>query len=448
MVAVSIISGIVRDVGARGRGDLVVVGAGAAGLATAIFAARAAPELRVRCLDGARRVGAKILVSGGSRCNVTNTDVTERDFWGGSSRIVRNVLRAFPASRAAAFFEELGVRLHEEEDGKLFPDSNTSRTVLDALLNEATRLGIVIDTDHRVTGIRSKGDGFVVSFTRRAEAAAYAKATADKSGSADIELQSNAVVVATGGRSLPKTGSDGAGYELVRRLGHGYVETTPALAPLVLDDERHGTLAGVSHRAALSLRVNGRVAPRLEGSLLWTHFGMSGPVVLNMSRHWHRAVLDGTSPAMLVNILPGETFESLEAWWLEQERARPRAQVATILATRVPAAVASVWLDEASIGSDVTMAHLARDDRRRLLRALVETPVAVVDSRGYGYAEVTAGGIPLDEIDPATMQSRLCPGLYLVGEMLDVDGRLGGFNFQWAWSSGWVAGHAIAKALS
>jgi predicted Rossmann fold flavoprotein len=151
---------------------------------------------------------------------------------------------------------------------------------------------------------------------------------------------------------------------------------------------------------------------------------------------------------MLVNILPGETFESLEAWWLEQERARPRAQVATILATRVPAAVASVWLDEASIGSDVTMAHLARDDRRRLLRALVETPVAVVDSRGYGYAEVTAGGIPLDEIDPATMQSRLCPGLYLVGEMLDVDGRLGGFNFQWAWSSGWVAGHAIAKALS
>ena len=122
--------------------DLVVVGAGAAGLATAIFAARAAPHLRVRCLDGARRVGAKILVSGGSRCNVTNREVTERDFWGGSSRVVRNVLRAFPAARAAAFFEELGVRLHEEEDGKLFPDTNRSRTVLDALLAEAARLGI------------------------------------------------------------------------------------------------------------------------------------------------------------------------------------------------------------------------------------------------------------------------------------------------------------------
>jgi predicted Rossmann fold flavoprotein len=423
----------VRDVDAQTRSDLVVVGAGAAGLATAIFAARAAPHLRVRCLDGARRVGAKILVSGGSRCNVTNTEVTERDFWGGSSRIVRNVLRAFPADRAAAFFQDLGVRLHEEEDGKLFPDSNRSRTVLDALLNEAARLGIAIDTDHRVTEIRRAGETFEIAV---------------KSGSADGVISARAVVIATGGRSLPKTGSDGAGYDLARRLGHGYVETTPALAPLVLDGDWHARLAGVSHRAILSLRVNGRIATRLEGSLLWTHFGMSGPVVLNMSRHWHRATLDGASTSVLVNLLPGESFESLETWWLAQERERPRAQVATMLATRVPSAVADVWLDAAGIGSDVTMAHLARDDRRRLVRALVEAPVALVDSRGYGHAEVTAGGIPLDEIDPATMQSRVSPRLYLVGEILDVDGRLGGFNFQWAWSSGWVAGHAIAKTLS
>ncbi len=409
--------------------DLVVVGAGAAGLATAIFAARAAPHLRVRCVDGARRIGAKILVSGGSRCNVTNRVVTERDFWGGSSRVVRNVLRAFPAPRAVAFFEELGVQLHEEEDGKLFPDTNKSRTVLDALLNEAARLNIVVDADRRVTAIRKDGDEFVLSF-------------------ADDETRSRAVVIATGGRSLPKTGSDGAGYDLARRLGHGYVETTPALAPLVLDGDGHARLAGVSHRAMLSLRMNGRIATRLEGSLLWTHFGMSGPVVLNMSRHWHRIRLDGASVDVLVSLVPGESFESLETWWLEQERERPRAQVATILAMRVPSALAEVWLDIARIGSDVTMAHLPRDDRRRLIHALVETPVAVVDSRGYGYAEVTAGGIPLDEIDPATMQSRVCPGLFLVGEILDVDGRLGGFNFQWAWSSGWVAGHAIAKTLS
>jgi predicted Rossmann fold flavoprotein len=409
--------------------DVVIVGAGAAGLATAIFAARHAPGLRVRCLDGARKVGAKILVSGGSRCNVTNRTVTERDFWGGSSRIVRNVLRAFPADRAAAFFEELGVRLHEEDDGKLFPETNRSRTVLDALLNEAARLGVTIESGHRVTAVQRTGDGFALS------------------GNAET-CPARAVVIATGGRSLPKTGSDGAGYDFAGALGHGYVETTPALAPLVLNSDRHAALAGVSHPAVLSLRVNGRIAVRLEGSLLWTHLGMSGPVVLNLSRHWHRARLDNASVDVIVNLLPGESFESLDVWWLEQERERPRAHVATVLATRLPAAVADAWLDLADITSDQTMAHVGRDDRRRLVRAIVEGPLGVVDSRGYSFAEVTAGGIPLDEIEPATMQSRVCPGLYLVGEILDVDGRLGGFNFQWAWSTGWVAGQAIAKALS
>jgi predicted Rossmann fold flavoprotein len=409
--------------------DVVIVGAGAAGLATAIFAARAAPQLRVRCLDGARRVGAKILVSGGSRCNVTNREVTERDFWGGSSRVVRHILRAFPADRAAAFFAELGVTLHEEEDGKLFPDTNRSRTVLDALLAEAARLGITIDTDHRVTAIARADGGFSLDVAASVIAA-------------------RAIAVATGGRSLPKTGSDGTGYDLVRRLGHGYVETTPALAPLILGGDSHAALAGVSHPAILTLRVNGRIAIRLEGSLLWTHFGMSGPVVLNMSRHWHRAMLDGQAAEVLLNLCPGESFESLDAWWLEQERDRPRAQASTVLASRLPAAMANAWLDVANIPRDVTMAHLGREERRRLIRALIEAPVTIVDSRGYSYAEVTAGGIPLDEIDAATMQSRVCPGLYLVGEILDVDGRLGGFNFQWAWSSGWVAGQAIAKALS
>jgi predicted Rossmann fold flavoprotein len=424
VVDVAVISGIVRDVS-----DLVVVGAGAAGLATAIFAARAAPQLRVRCLDGARRVGAKILVSGGSRCNVTNREVTERDFWGGSSRVVRHVLRAFPADRAAAFFSELGVALHEEEDGKLFPNTNRSRTVLDALLAEAARLGISIDTDHRVTAITRADDGFSLDVGANT-------------------ISARATAVATGGRSLPKTGSDGAGYDLVRRLGHNYVETTPALAPLILNGDSHAALAGVSNPAILNLRVNGRIAIRLEGPLLWTHFGMSGPVVLNMSRHWHRTMLEGESADVLLNLCPGESFESLEAWWLEQERERPRAQASTVLASRLPAAIANVWLDAARIPRDVTMAHLGREERRRLIRALTEAPLTVVDSRGYSYAEVTAGGIPLEEIDAATMQSRVCPGLYLVGEILDVDGRLGGFNFQWAWSSGWVAGHAIARALS
>jgi predicted Rossmann fold flavoprotein len=397
-------------------------------LATAIFAKRAASHLDVRCVDGAARIGAKILVSGGSRCNVTNRVVTERDFWGGSSRVVRNVLRAFPAEQAAAFFAGLGVALHEEAGGKLFPDTNRSRTVLDGLLAEAHRLGVSIETGRRVIAVDRERDGFRIDTSNGSRIAA------------DI------LVLATGGRSLPKTGSDGLGYEFARTLGHGFVETTPALAPLMLEGDRHIALAGVSHDAVLSMRVNGALKVRIEASMLWTHFGISGPAALNLSRHWHRAQLAGHDADVRLNICPGETFESLEAWWLAQERARPKALVTTMLATRVPASVAGAWVAASGIDPDTTLAHLSKTDRRRVIHALLDTPLNVPDSRGYSYAEVTAGGIPLDQINPATMESQMCPGLFLVGEILDVDGRLGGFNFQWAWSSGWVAGQAIAKA--
>jgi predicted Rossmann fold flavoprotein len=407
------------------RADLIVIGAGAAGLATAIFTARAAPSCRIVCIDGARRIGAKILVSGGSRCNVTNRDVTERDFWGGSPRFVRNVLRAFPAARATAFFAEIGVALHEEEDGKLFPDSNTSRTVLNALLQETERLGIWIITGERVVSLGREGETFVASTA------------------AGRMMRSHAAVLSTGGRSLPKTGSDGFGYELARRLGHGCVDTVPALAPLLFDG--WGALTGVSHPAAMTLRVDGKAVVTLHGPLLWTHFGASGPLAMNLSRHWHRADAAGHRCEVSLNVCPGETFESLDAWLRSQEQSRPRAQVVNVVAARLPSGVAERWVGAAGIAPDLTMAHLTRELRHALARALLDTALPVRGSRGFAYAEVTAGGVPLDEVDPATMQSRICPRLYLTGEILDVDGRLGGFNFQWAWSSAWVAAQAIAR---
>jgi predicted Rossmann fold flavoprotein len=410
--------------------DLVIIGAGAAGLATAIFAARRVPTLRVRCLDGARRVGAKILVSGGSRCNVTNRVVTEHDFWGGPSRVTRQVLRAFPAEQAVRFFDELGVAVHEEADGKLFPDTNRSRTVLDALLAEAARRHIGIATSSRVTQL-TRADG------------AFAIDLAD-GGS----LRARRVVLATGGQSLPKTGSDGAGYGLAEALGHRLVPRTPALAPLILDDEWHAALSGVAHAAEASVFVAGKLQRKLTGDWLWTHFGASGPLALNLSRHWHRAELAGAPTEIALSVCPGDTFDSIDAWMLEQVRGRPRAQLATVLSTRLPASVAAVWLQRAGIDPGTVLSYLGRDDRRRLVHALTATRIPVRGSRGYQYAEVTAGGVSLDDIDPATLESRRCSGLYLAGEILDVDGRLGGYNFQWAWSSGFVAGTAAASALA
>ena len=410
--------------------DLVIIGAGAAGLATAIFAARRAPALRVRCLDGAPRVGAKILVSGGSRCNVTNRTVTEHDFWGGSSRIVRQVLRAFPAAQTVRFFHELGVPLHEEADGKMFPDTNRSRTVLDALLAEAARCGVTIETRSRVVDLRRRGDLFEVD---RADAS---------------QLMTRVVVLATGGQSLPKTGSDGAGYRLAEALGHQVVPTTPALAPLLLDNGWHAELSGVSLPATAAVFIGGRLNRRLTGDWLWTHFGASGPLALDLSRHWHRAELAGTPAEIVLSILRDDTFESVDNWLVEQARVRPRARLATVLSARLPASVAAIWMQQQSIAPSLLLSQFPREDRRRLAHALTATRLEVRGSRGYQYAEVTAGGVALDEVLPATLESRVCPGLYLAGEILDVDGRLGGFNFQWAWSSGFVAGNAAARALT
>ena len=407
--------------------DVIIVGAGAAGLMTGISCARHAHDARVVCLDGARTIGAKILVSGGARCNVTNVVVTERDFWGGPSRVVRDVLRAYPAARTATFFTEIGVALHKEEHGKLFPDTNRARTVLDGLLGECSRAGVEVRAGHRVMAVRRAAAGFELETSRGA-------------------WRSRVLVLATGGRSLPKSGSDGAGYAFAAALGHGYVDTTPALVPLVLGNDDLRRLSGVTHLAAITIRADGRPV-RLIGSLLWTHFGASGPVVLNASRHWHRAVLDDRPVEVSANVCPGQTFESLEAWWAASAGDRPRASLVTVLGTLVPASIAEAWLSRTGVNGAQTMAHVSKEDRRATIRALLETTLDVRDSRGYTYAEVTAGGVPLTEIDPATMASRVCPGLYLVGEILDVDGRIGGFNFQWSWSTGWIAGKAIAAVV-
>lgn len=409
--------------------DVVIVGGGAAGLATAIFTRRVAPTLSVTILDGAARPGAKILVSGGARCNVTNISVTERDFTGGKPTIIRHVLRALPVGETVAFFEEIGVPLHEESHGKLFPDSNKSRDVLEALLRELHARGARLCAGARVTDVRPADRGFDVV-------------------TPDGGMQAGAVVLATGGLSLPKSGSDGGGLEIASRLGHTLVPTTPALVPLVLAggaNAVHAGLAGVALESELSVWIDGAVATRIRGALLWTHFGVSGPVVLDASRHWLRAELEQRTVRVTASFVPGKGFETVDSQWMRLASERPRMSVQHALAAGVPASAAAAMLRRLGIDESAALAHLPRDDRRRLSHALVEWPLEITGSRGYNFAEVTAGGVALDEIDPATMASRKCPGLYLVGEILDVDGRIGGFNFQWAWATARAAATGLGR---
>jgi predicted Rossmann fold flavoprotein len=414
--------------------DVAVIGAGAAGLAASIFAAEAAPKgdrpQRIMLLDGAKTIGAKILISGGGRCNVTHDVVTPTDFFG-NRHIIKNVLAAFSVEQTVQWFSSLGVDLKREETGKLFPVTDKARTILTALVNRCHELDVGIRHDHRVTAIdRLIGSeaGFVIHHTHGT-------------------LQAKKVILATGGRSLPKTGSNGFGYELARCLGHQVTLTTPALAPLILDEALfHKDLSGVSQEVELTTTVNGRVVDRRTGSLLWTHFGISGPVVMDASRFWTSARKKGLPVDLHVNFLPTLTQESARQWFMEQAAGAPRRSLTKALAHLVTERFADSLCGYFGINGQTAIAQLHRKDRDRLLAALTKFLLPVQQDRGWNYAEVTAGGVPLEEINFRTMESKLAPGLYLVGEILDCDGRIGGFNFQWAWATGWLAGRAASAS--
>lgn len=408
---------------------VVVVGAGAAGLATAIFARRLDSNRTVTLLDGAAKPGAKILVSGGSRCNVTNAVVTEHDYWGGKKTVIRRVLKALPVPATIEWFRELGVSLKQEPNGKLFPVTDRSRDVLEALLRGARESGVTLTPGTRVHDVKRIGDQFSIQTSQGA-------------------MNASSVVLATGGLSLPKSGSDGGGLAVARGLGHSIVPTTPALAPLLLAAESfHAGLSGVAHDTELTVWVDGRAQERIRGSMLWTHFGISGPVALNASRVLLRARLENREVQVTANLFPPARFESVDARWTAAAARRPRVTVQSALAEELPGSVAAALIALAGIDGAIFLGAFSRNARRALARTLTELPLPITGSRGYNYAEATAGGVSLDEIDSATMGSRKVPGLFLVGEMLDVDGRIGGFNFQWAWASARVAAQGLARRL-
>lgn len=408
--------------------DIAIIGAGAAGLATAIFVREAAHPPDVLLLDGARRPGAKILVSGGSRCNVTNAQVSAADYHGGSRAAVARVLAGFDVPTTIAFFARLGVPLREEPLGKLFPQSNRSRDVLEALLHEAERLGVRRRDGTRVVGLTRLDEGFLLETTAG-------------------PLRARRVVLATGGLALPKSGSDGLGLSLATALGHTVVPPVPALVPLVLDATRspHERLSGVAHHAGIAVWIDGRLRTRIDGQLLWTHTGLSGPLALDTSRHWARATHDGHAVRLALHVRPWLSWDAMDATWQQQLAERPRATLQTLLGDWLPGSVASALLEEAGLMPTAAASSVTRDARRRLVQTLTDWTIPVTGTRGFTHAEVTAGGVPLSEVDTASMASRRCPGLYLAGEVLDVDGRLGGFNFQWAWSSAAAAARGILR---
>ncbi len=398
--------------------SVTVVGAGAAGLMAAIFAAERGADttLLERTADG----GRKILISGGGRCNVLPS-VLAPDRFESESRphVVRAMLKAWPLAEQRAFFErDLAIPLAlEEESGKLFPRSDRARDVRDGLVNFARVRGVRIMFGTGVTGLAQASAGWELETSRG-------------------PLLAGRVVLATGGLSVPATGSDGTGLRIAAALGHREAPTYPALTPLLADSESgppHASLAGVSLTVRLRARIDGRTT-QTTGGFLFTHRGYSGPSVLDISH-----VATRQQPARPTIRAQWSALD--EAAWTRELGAHA-SLVSSLLDRHLPGRLAERLLTEAGIPADRRGSDLRRNERTALVERLSSYELPWTGDEGYKKAEVTGGGVALDELHPRTLESRRCPGLFLCGEMLDAFGPIGGHNFAWAWATGRAAGWA------
>ncbi len=409
---------------------VVVVGGGAAGFMAAISAAK--HGARVVLLEGTRRLGTKILMSGGTRCNVTHDVVTAKDYFGGSRNVVARLLREFGHEDTKRFFEEdLKVALKREDTGKLFPESDDAQEVVDALIKHATDLGVAIWPGRRVLKLTPGNTGLMLE---------------TETGN---PIHANKVILTTGGLSFPRTGSDGTGDRIVQALGHTMTRRSPALTRLVArSGEMHERLRGVTLDVQLTVLIgpNKKRFWQGTGSFLFTHFGYSGPVALDASRHFVREAWTDPPTTVIASFLPETTAENFEKELLQGADHEPRRTLPALLRGRIPESLVQELLKEAGVEPERQLGRLSKEDRKRVVLVVTSYTLPVLEVMGYRKAEVTAGGVPVSEVDPRTLESRVSPGLHLAGEILDVDGRLGGYNFQWAWSTGWVAGRSAARS--
>lgn len=401
------------------RADVVVVGGGAAGLMAAIQAAGRGRDTIL--LEKNARLGLKILISGGGRCNLTTTKRgrdLEAEYGLRRGRWLRHALRSFTPVDLVALIEGAGVPLREEDLDKVFPASGRAADVLEALLGIAGRAGVTIVRDTPMADVESDGEGYVVHTAR---------------GS----IRTHGVVLATGGLSYPKTGSTGDGYRVAQSFGHGMVPTVPHLAPLAIEAPWVRDLAGiVLNDATIAVTSRGgEVLCKRQRPILFTHKGLSGPAPMDLSGFVEEV---GGGCEVVLDFAPRAKREELERELVEQARTNGRRTTVNALSRDLPERLRRALVELAS--ADGPVAELRRDRRQRLLTFLKECRIPVDRSLGLGHAEVTRGGIPLEEVDARTMESKLAPGLFLCGEILDVDGPIGGFNFQAAFATARLAG--------
>jgi predicted flavoprotein YhiN len=441
---------------------VIVVGGGAAGL----MAAGQAAELGARTLlfEKMNRPGRKLGVTGQGRCNLTNVAPLSEfvAHFGPNGRFLRQVFSRFFSAELVTFFEELGVLTVTERGGRVFPVSGQAQDVTDALVHWASKRGVTIRTQSpveqllveggRVAGVRvsptpsHKGKS---STERRSAGRPYADKEhphANDHANTRTDIRADAVIVATGGASYPATGSTGDGYRLAESVGHAIVPIRPALVPLETAGDVAPRLQGLSLRNVnVRVWVSGKKQAQAFGEMLFTHFGLSGPIILSLSRQVVDALRLGQRVVLSIDLKPALDERKLDARLLRDLDAHGKQQLRTLLKGLLPSKLIPVCMDLTSISPGKAGHQITTQERKRLRTWLKDFRLEVTGHRPFTEAIITAGGVDTREVNPRTMASRLVEGLYFAGEVLDVDADTGGYNLQAAFSTGWVAGRSAAR---
>jgi predicted Rossmann fold flavoprotein len=406
--------------------DLIIIGAGPSGLFCAINSGQ--KERKILILEKKDSPGRKLLVSGLGHCNITNEKDIHSflDNYGDNGRFLRPALFGFTNLDLISFFEKKGLEMIREKGGKIFPATIRSRDILNILLDECRIHGVQVKCGQEVSSIKRKGDLFKVICGNNC-------------------YRSSLLVIATGGRSYPGTGSTGDGYRFARDLGHGIIDVGPALTPILIKDYPFFDLAGLSFAdMRISLYRQKKIRDH-QGDILFTHQGLSGPGILDLSRYIR------AGDTLKLSFIPREKREDLEEWLKERTRLDGKMALRSILADTpdtpyiVPLSTRLIKriLEISGIDTDLSLAHLTKGMRARLIDNLTGLDLVISEVGGYDQAMVTRGGVDTREINPRTMESKIVKGLYLVGEVLDVDGDTGGYNLQAAFSTGMLAAKSI-----
>jgi len=404
--------------------DLIVIGAGPAGLFCAANASGKGRKILI--LEKKKSPGRKLLVSGSGRCNLTHDDDIRSflDHYGDHGRFLRPALLCFTNLDLIAFFEERDLAMIRMDGGKVFPETQSSRDVLKVLIEECEARNVDIECGKTVTSIRKSVDGFEVTC-------------------GDQAYRSRLLVIACGGRSYPATGSTGDGYDFARAFGHSIAEIGPALAPVRIKDYPFSKLAGISFPDAEVSIFRGKKVKEHHGDVLFTHEGLSGPGILDLSRHIR------AGDVLKVSFVGAKKREDLERWLRDRSQEGGARNLRSVLMDlEIPTRMTAKILEISGIPQDLKCAQMTRDMRIILADHLTGFPMVVEELGGFDSAMVTRGGVNLLEVNSKTMESKLVRGLYFAGEVLDVDGDTGGYNLQAAFSTGILAARSIQKRLA